>query len=73
MAVINALDDKLADGYASKVSYHVEANFMDCHGWQRNAQEHDTLDDAQQMARHFRKIAAIRIVKIEITETVVTQ
>lgn len=71
MIARDPLDDKLADGHTVKVCYHVEVNFNDCRGWLRNFQEHETLLSAEQMARHFRKSADVRIVKVETAETVV--
>lgn len=68
---VDPLGDKLENGNWSKVVYHVEANFNDCHGWRRNGQEHKTVARADLMARHFRARANVRIVKVETIETVV--
>lgn len=74
--------DPLADGSTVKVCYRVEAKFHGrghAPGWRRNQQEHETLEQAQRtleqaqrMAQHFTKLADVRIVRVEVTETVVT-
>ncbi len=67
--------DPLADGITIKVCYRVEAKFHGeghAPGWRRNQQEHETLEQAQRMAKHFTKLADVRIVHVEVTETVVS-
>mgnify|MGYP001244139210 CR=1 FL=1 len=65
--------DPLAAGSTVKVCYHIEAKFRDeSRGWRRNQQEHETLEQAQRMAQHFTKLADVRIVRVEVKETVVT-
>jgi len=53
----------------TKIYYCVEAKFNERKGWQRNFQEHESLDRAKSMARHFFKMAEVRIIRIEIIET----
>lgn len=67
--------DLLADGIMVKVCYRVEAKFRgegNAPGWRRNQQEHETLEQAQRMAQHFTKLADVRIVHVEVIETVVS-
>lgn len=67
--------DRLANGSAVKAHYRVEAKFHGKNhapGWRRNQQEHETLEQAQRMAQHFTKHADVRIVHVEVKETVVT-
>ena len=67
--------DPLADGSTVKMCYRVEAKFHgEGHaiGWRRNQQEHETLEQAQRMAQHFTKLADVRIVHVEVIETVVS-
>ncbi len=67
--------DPLAAGSTTKVCYRVEAKFHGeghAPGWRRNQQAQRTLEQAQRMAQHFTKLADVRIVRVEVTETVVT-
>lgn len=51
--------------------YHVEARFIGKRDWIRNAEKHQTFDQAETMCRCFSKTIETRIVKV--TETIVTE
>jgi hypothetical protein len=54
------------------VYFQVEANFGK--EWQRNGQKHTTLEMAASMAKHFQRMAQVRIVKTteEIQEEIIS-
>ena len=75
MIKTDPLIDPLATGRTVKVCYRVEAKFHGeghAPGWRRNQQEHETPEQAQRMAQHFTKLADVRIVRVEVIETVVS-
>jgi hypothetical protein len=75
MIKIDPTIDPLATGSTTKVCYRVEARFHGeghAPGWRRNQVEHETLEQAQRMAQHFTKLADVRIVCVEVKETVVS-
>jgi hypothetical protein len=57
---------------SESIYFQVEANFGK--EWQRNGQKHTTFEMAASMAKHFQRMARVRIVKTteEIQEEIIT-
>ena len=53
------------------VHFHVEVDFGNGKGWQRNGQQHQDIEKAKHMASFFTNMAKVRLVKRTVTEEII--